>query len=257
MDLEDELGVRLLDRDNRNVHLTPAGRYLQSEVGQMQDRINRIRKNVQLIDRGEIGELRIGFVGSAMQILIPSALKKMDKDFPGIHANLQELSNSEQMDAILADKLDVGFVRSEHFSSGIAHLKVLEENFVLVLPNDHWMTSRNFKNIQQLKNEKFILFGTSYSQDYYDLIISVFLDHGFKPEVSHRSVHASTIFHLVESHLGIGIVPASLTTGFALNIRFIELKKIPQKTRLHMIWKSDNINQMLKNFTDYFKRSAN
>lgn len=105
----------------------------------------------------------------------------------------------------------------------------------------------------QLRQEKFILFGTSYSQDYDALILSIFSDHDYLPEVSHRSIHVSTIFHLVESHLGIAIVPSSLTSGFDLKIRFIELKNIRQKTKLYLIWKSDHAVPLLNNFLGFFK----
>jgi DNA-binding transcriptional LysR family regulator len=255
-ELEDDLGVLLFERNNRNVRLTRAGTFLRNESLLISDQLQRIRRNVQLINRGEEGELQIGFVGSAMQAIIPEALKKLNRDFPKIHSSLQELSNQEQIDAVLAHRLDVGFVRSEHFPVGIANKMVLEENFSLVVPDDHWMTLRKFKNIGQLRQEKFILFGTSYSQDYYALILSIFSDYDYLPEVSHRSVHASTIFHLVESHLGIAIVPSSLTAGFNLRIRFIELKNIRQKTKLYLIWKSGLTFPLLNNFLSLFKAGS-
>ncbi|MCB0669313.1 MAG: LysR family transcriptional regulator [Saprospiraceae bacterium] len=251
-ELEFELGISLFERNNRNVQLTPAGRYLKDQVGQLQERLTRIQRNVRRIGEGSTGELQIGFVGSAMQSVIPEALKKLNHLFPEIQTYLQELSNQEQIKAVLSEKLDVGFVRSEHFPVEISSQLVLEESFVLVLPKNHWLTTRKLINTERLKGEKFILFGTSYSLDYYELILSIFSGWGFKPEVSHRSVHAATIFHLVESQLGIAIVPASLTLGFDLKIKFIELKNIPQKTRLYMIWKSDHNNPLLDNFTALF-----
>lgn len=252
-ELEAEMGAMLFERSNRRVGLTAAGRYLKDQTIELQERVERMKRNVRLIGQGSVGELQIGFVGSAMQSVIPEALKKLHLQFPRIRTQLLELSNQQQVDAILSQKLDVGFVRSGHSAVGVTAKMVREENFVLVLPGDHWMTLEGFNDIGQLKEEKFILFGTSYSLDYYELILSIFTDAGFRPDVSHRSVHASTIFHLVESHLGIAIVPASLTLGFDLAIKFIPLKHIPQKTSLYMIWDASTRNKIVGNFTGLFE----
>jgi len=115
-----------------------------------------------------------------------------------------------------------------------------------VLPKSHSISSGNFKNISDLKEESFILFSSQYSHGYYDKIMSIFEDQGFSPKVAHESVHANTIFRLVENELGIGIVPSSLKQGFDLNIKFIDLKKIPQRTTLSAIWKEESRNPILE-----------
>ncbi len=102
----------------------------------------------------------------------------------------------------------------------------------------------------QLKDEDFILFSQEYSPLYYDTVMSICEDSGFSPKISHKSVHAQTIFKLVENSLGIAIVPTSLQYGFQMEVKFIELKKIPQKALLSVIWKTDNRNPALQNCMD-------
>jgi DNA-binding transcriptional LysR family regulator len=70
-------------------------------------------------------------------------------------------------------------------------------------------------------------------------------DKGFSPRITHKSVHALTIFKLVEAGLGVAIVPTSLKRGYDLNVRFIELGKIKQKTELYAVWKKGNRNAAL------------
>ena len=90
------------------------------------------------------------------------------------------------------------------------------------------------------------MFAQDYSPLYYDTIMSICEDAGFTPKVSHKSVHAQTIFKLVENNLGVAIVPTSLQYGFQMRVRFIELKNIPQKAVLSLIWKEDNRNPVLR-----------
>jgi DNA-binding transcriptional LysR family regulator len=46
----------------------------------------------------------------------------------------------------------------------------------------------------------------------------------------------------VERGLGVAIIPSALQYGFDLDVKFIELKNIPQRTTLSVIWKKANRN---------------
>ena len=137
------------------------------------------------------------------------------------------------------------------------HLQpIFEEHFSLVLPKQHSITTRNFKGVQQLKEEPFILFSSDYSSDYYNNIMSIFTDAGFVPKVSHKSIHANTIFRLVESGLGIAIVPHSLTLGAtkAIAIKIINLKDIRQRAVLSVAWKQHRHAPALKKVLKFLNR---
>lgn len=248
--LEESLGVSLLLRDKRSVSLTEAGKFLLREISFMQGHLEQSFQTAKLIDQGEEGEVRIGFVGSAMHGVIPNLLKTLSQDFPKIHTRLDQLGNQEQIEAVMQDQLDVGFIRSHQVPDGVARHEVLKEHFALVVPQRHELDISNFQHIGQLQAENFILFSRDYSYDYYELVMSIFEDHGFAPQVVHRSVHPSTVFRLVENGLGVAIVPNSLQYGFDLGIRFIPLDRIPQRTVLSAIWKKGNRNPVLPKFME-------
>ena len=96
------------------------------------------------------------------------------------------------------------------------------------------------------KKEDFILFEQSYSPDYFDQVMQIFKDSGSSPTISHNTVHASTIFKLVENNFGVSIVPSALQIGYTGNIKFIEMNKIKQRTVLSLAWNSGNRNPILK-----------
>jgi hypothetical protein len=75
----------------------------------------------------------------------------------------------------------------------------------------------------------------------------LFDDSGFTPLISHYTVNASSIFRLVENHLGISIVPTSLKFGYDIKVKFIELKKIQQRTTLKTTWNKISTNPILEN----------
>ena len=83
---------------------------------------------------------------------------------------------------------------------------------------------------------------------------------GFAPLISHYTVNASSIFRLIENNFGVSIVPTSLKLGYDMNIKFIELKNIPQRTTLRIVWNNTNTNPILKKILkviDYYRNNNN
>ncbi|WP_074406558.1 MULTISPECIES: LysR family transcriptional regulator [Aquimarina] len=244
--MEEIIGVALFVRNKRKVTLTAAGVYLKKELDYIFNHIDFTIRQTRLIDQGSNGEIRIGFLGSAMQTVIPELLVMVNKELPDIQFSLEEMSNHLQVEAVEKDQLDLGFVRLARVPEGIQKKTVHTDSFSMVVPLEHRLTSETFKSIAQVSEEHFILFSSDYSSLYYDKIMSICEDKGFTPKVTHKSVHAQTIFKLVESGLGVAIVPTSLQQGFDLGVKFLEIPKIPQKAILSVIWKKDNRNPALQ-----------
>ncbi len=248
--MEDELGIKLFKRHNRKVELTEAGLYLQQELKNNFRQLDDLIHHAKLLNSGINGHLNLGFVGSAMQKVIPDLLMKFRKSHPNITFSLNEIDNNQQVTALIKQEIDLGFVRIERVPKGLEMKPLFKDTFSLVLPKDHPINESNFKSLLQLKEEPFILFDPTYSESYYEKVMQIFDDAGFAPIVSHSTVNAISIYRLVENNFGVSIVPTTLKEGFDLNVKFIELKKIKQQTTLKIIWNNKNTNPILKNFLD-------
>jgi DNA-binding transcriptional LysR family regulator len=250
--MEEELGIKLFERHNRKVKLTNVGVYFKSEITRNLKNLDHIINHAKLLEEGKGGLLNLGYVGSAMQKIIPDLLLKFKKDHPNILFSLKEMDNKRQIENLFSQDIDVSFTRLERVSRGLNIQQVLKEPFCLVLPIDHSIDSTNFKDISQFKNESFILFDQEFSPSYHKKVMQIFDDSGFTPIVSHNTIHASTIYKLVENNLGIAIVPKSLQLKFYKNVKFIKLDKIPQRTILSIVWNKNNSNPILEIFLNYF-----
>jgi DNA-binding transcriptional LysR family regulator len=242
---EEELGVVLFERHNRKVVLTKVGEYLKVEFSLQIKILSHTLENAKLLHDGKKGALKIGYVGSAMQDVIPNLLLRFEKNHPNILFNLKEIDNQKQIEGLLSFSLDVGFVRLERVPRTLEIKSILKENFCLVLPKNHLISENNFKNLAQFKEESFILFDSKYSASYYEKVMQIFDDCGFTPLISHNTIHSSSIFKLVENNFGISIVPKSLAQKRGHKIKFIELDMIAQKTILSVIWNKKNTNPIL------------
>ena len=244
--LEDALGIVLFERHTRKVVLTKVGEYLKIEFSMQIKMLSHTLENAKMLQDGKQGALKIGYVGSAMQEVIPNLLLNFEKKHPNILCNLKEIDNQQQLEALLSFSLDIGFVRLERVPRALEIKPILKENFCLVLPTDHEIDSSNFKSLGQFKEESFILFDAQYSASYHEKVMQIFDDCGFTPLNSHNTIRSSSIFKLVENKLGISIVPKSLAQKRGHQIKFIELDLIAQKTTLSVIWNKKNTNPMLK-----------
>ncbi len=251
--LEFHLGTPLFIRDRREVHLTEAGTFFREQLTAPLNRLEYIFDQARRIGQGTSGEIRIGFLGSAMQDVIPGLLLSLKEQYPELHTSLEELSNRSQIRALLEERLDLGFVRLSDVPPELESIPVVRETFSLVVPEDHPIDTSRFRSVGQFQKDPFILFSPEYSPDYYRTILSICDEGGFRPRVSHKSVHAHTIFKLVAGGMGIAIVPTSLQYGFDLRIRFLELNSIPQRAVLYGVWKKDHRNRALDRCIEYLR----
>ena len=206
-----------------------------------------------MIDSGIEGEIALAYVGSAMQAIIPKLLLDFEEKHSNIIFNLKEMDNQSQVEGLLSLDLDIGFVRVEKVPKGLSLYPVLNESFCLALPISHHLNTDNFKDMSQLKNESFILFDSKYSPSYYEKVMQIFDGYGFIPNVTHNTIHADSIYKLVENNFGVSIVPKSLRLSHMSGIKFIELEDVPQKTTLSAVWNIENKNPAIQHFITVVK----
>lgn len=249
--LESILGVKLFDRTNRKVSLSIAGVLFLEESRSILTHFDKSLEHWQEALKGNEGQLKIGFVGSAMKYYLPPIIKQFTADYSKVGLTFEELTNLDQLKALEQDQIDIGFMRSNKVSSEMNIKSVYEENFSLVLPEDHHINESNFVNLGQLANEPFILYPNESSPMYFQQILNLCSEYNFSPNITHRAIHGATIFKLVENGMGLSIIPNSLRDEKNYRIRFIELKNTKSKTELFVFWKKNYKNPVLETFLKY------
>jgi DNA-binding transcriptional LysR family regulator len=98
-------------RTTRTSELTVAGKALMAEASELLAKMRMTIDTIRQIDRGEVGRLRVGIVGSAMWGPIPSLLEQFQTTYPRVTWTLHELGPNVQYEALRAKQIDVGFWR--------------------------------------------------------------------------------------------------------------------------------------------------
>lgn len=235
--LEAELGVQLFARTQRKVALTAAGEVLQQEAQQVLQQLEQAVSRTQQADRGEVGRLAIAFVSSAMYSLLPDYLKQFREQYPHVDIVLHELSTQEQIQGLLDDRLDVGFMRPPIEHDRLQSRSVLQEPLVAALPLNHKLASQRHLAIQALREELFVLFPRAMATRLYDQIISLCHQGDFSPTVVQQAAQMQTILSLVAAEIGVAIVPESLQNLQRRGVSFVPFKAATPQAEVCIVWK--------------------
>lgn len=233
---EQELGVQLFERNNKKVELTRYGTFLKKEGEKLFADILQIEKNLQLMKTNDQGKITIGYVGAVMFSFFPKVFNKLKSKFPNIHFILKELSNTEQIDALNKNLIDIGFVRGPLKLEGIESRKVESSTFSIVISETHPLTKKVKLSLSDLKNEAFIRFSKSCAPPMHNSLMKIFNNHGFEPLTVHETTQMNALLRLVESGFGFSIVPTSIKEGYDLGLLYYELKNEKEITEISMIY---------------------
>ncbi len=119
LELEDRLGVKLLERTTRQVRLTESGRYLLEEAQEIIGRIDVAETTVRLLASGTKAILRIGYTTITGHSLVPDIAREFRNTNPEVRLDLTYLTSPVQRDRILQDEIDLGFIEGHFHSSEI------------------------------------------------------------------------------------------------------------------------------------------
>jgi len=249
--LENEVGALLFKRSKRTVILTEAGIFFQKETNRILQDLNKTIIRAAQLHNGEAGEIRVTHASSAMNTVVPSFLVKVKHKWPNLKTIVQETSNFQQIEMLLARKTDIGIAPNILVPPEINSAILYKENFVLILPNNHSLSKKKFTDLSVLKNETFILPQLSTGIGYVEAILQICQGFGFKPKVAHESAHSIAVLRLVEAGLGISIEPMSSVRGANMNIKLVELKNLPQKVTMTLFWLRER-EEELSRFIEMF-----
>jgi len=243
--LERAIGVRLFERDNRRVTLTPAGEAFLSEARRLLALADNAPDLARRISAGSAGTVRIGFTAGSMFAVLPRLLRRIDERLPGIDVDLYEMVTREQVAALLAHELDLGLARPP-FDRDVFDSRVISrEELMVAVPDGHRLT-RNGGPVdpRELAGEPLIMHTADKARYFYDLIV------GLVPIREENVVHSVsqvlTMVWLVAAGRGIAFVPAAATSLNVEGVAYLPLAaRVDRPVELHLLWLRESRNPAL------------
>ena len=249
--LEREIGARLFERTNRRVELTSAGRLFLKEASEIIRKVDSAAALAERVHRGQLGELKIGFFGSAPFV---AEFQRLVFDFrrahPDVNLVLQETPTYQQVDAILDNRLDLGFVRPlQPRPASIQSVEISRERLMVVMRSDHPLASRDGElSVADLVSEPLVMYARSIGTGLYEKIVELYRDAGYPPITVQEAGATPTMIGLVAAGIGISIVPASLARLSFEGVRFVSLRDPKAQTAIWLAKRWDDRSTLVRQF---------
>ena len=249
MQLEKDIGVRLFNRTKRRVEITPAGLVFLAEARRIMTMSEDAVRRTVRADKGEIGRLAVGYIGSANYSLLPKVIREFRRRFQDVDLSLAEMNTSNQIEALRDGRIHVGFLRPPQGieNEGLSVEPVFREPLMVAMPRNRHIKDKTPIPLRMLAKESFIMIPRQRGPGFFDYIIALCQKEGFSPRIVLEASQFHTIIGLVAAEIGIAIVPATMQRSRFKGVVFRMLEG-GAETVLNMAWTSENPSLVLHNF---------
>lgn len=207
--LEAELGTKLFDRQASGVSLTPSGRAVLVDARKLLFHGQQLGDTAKSVLDGTGGILRIGFAGSTTYGVLQKLVPAFRAECPGVELVLREATSVAIVQELEDQALDIGLVRTPLLQATSATLvPLLKEDFVAALPRGHALEGKDPLQLADLANEAFLMYSPTAAAGLHSAALLACQRAGFLPRVSQQAAQVQTLLALVESGLGVALVPA-------------------------------------------------
>jgi len=205
-ELERQTGVKLLDRTTREVVLTPAGEQLAVRLERLLDELNSTLREAGRVGQQLSGTVRIAASQTISAHLIPQCIAHSNQRYPEIAFVLHDRPQQWVLESIRKGDVDFGIVIDPGAVSDLQCETVLSEPFFLLCRNDHAFARASSVAWQALQGQKLVL--QDYASGSRPLIDAALAHQDIEAIIVQEIGHPATLFPMVESGIGISILPA-------------------------------------------------
>lgn len=239
--IEQELGVILLERGNRVTRITEAGQVFLIEARRTLAQFERTLGNTRRAALGLTESLRLTFVDSTVNALLPGILRQFRLAHPQAEFHLQEATTAEQLIALRDDRADLGMVVLPITpQEGLQILPFLYDRMVLALPENHPLAAQQQVTLSSLAEQPWVLFPAHYGPGMHTAILQACAVAGFSPRIVQEARQMQTIGGLVAGGVGIALMPALFARLQSPGVVFRELSGTgsPVPYTLALAWRT-------------------
>lgn len=251
-DMEAMLGARLLNRTQRTVALTPAGRVLFKEAMQVVAQFDNAQRNTQREARGETGLVNLGYVASAAYSgVLQRHVQAFRSDCPNALLSVNEAVMPSLPRLVSEGQLDLGYVRAPlSLPDGVESIALIDEPFILALPAQCWLSQLPEITPAHLKDELFIL------PEQISGTLAAAERGGFVPRLGPQPGGLVAVLTLVSLGEGVAIVPDAVKGHIDLpNLVYRALDGFSATSNLSVVFRQYETAPMVRRFISLLGRA--
>jgi DNA-binding transcriptional LysR family regulator len=229
--LEAQLGERLLERKARApLRLTDAGELVATRARQALSTLTALQDDLASLRGHVAGSLRVAAIQSLSVTLLPKALARLAREYPGIKPSVRTLAAESIARAVASGRVDIGLLAGAPRSSlrGLSVKVLFEEPLVALMHRTDPLARAKRLRLAQLARRELVLVpdGTFLS----DIIHAACERAGFSPNVRLTLASAEALRETVRAGLGVTILPRGYAAPADRDLVFVPLTRpTPQR----------------------------
>jgi DNA-binding transcriptional LysR family regulator len=251
--LERRLGAKLFDRDSRGTEPTDIGALFLPEARAVLKRADEAVAVVERAVRGEIGSLRLAFLATTTNYLLPPVVRAVRRQLPDLSLTTDETTIALLVQGLTTGRYDVAFTRPP-LVDGLETRTLVSEPVCAVLPEDHPLADRTELSLLDLAGERWVMTPRSSWEPWHRAYDNDFQVGGFTPDVVQRAASAQGLLGLVAAGVGVTRLPRSARSLRRTGVVFVPLTG--QFAPTEMVWLPGNTSPALHRLLDVVTTAA-
>lgn len=249
MNLEREIGAKLLDRRGRKVELTEAGRVFLERARTILEGVAEAEVAAARAGSGETGHLSVGFTGMALYGVTPRIVKAFGEGHPGVDVALREMGTPAVADALLGRRADVGFLHPPARTDGLVVETVRSEPLILALPEGHELCELTEVPLTKLAEEGCVMVPNDEGPGLHEPIMGTCHASGVSPAAANGSAPSqATALGLVAAGAGVSLVWEGMRDARTVGVAYRPLAGEIPRLETAVAWRRDNPSPVLAAF---------
>ncbi|UAB94918.1 LysR family transcriptional regulator [Dactylosporangium vinaceum] len=220
--LERTVGARLLDRDTRGTRLTEPGRLFLAEARAVLDAADRAVAVARRAAAGEVGRLRLGFLASVANYMLPIVVRTCRERLPGVEVTTADVAIEPLVAGLRDGSFDLAFTRPP-LVPDLAVRALAREPVCAVLPAGHRLAGRAEVALADLAADPWVLTPRASWPPWHEQYDRDFAAAGFAPSVVQRAGTVPNLLGLVAAGVGVTRLAASARTLRDTGVVFVPI----------------------------------
>jgi DNA-binding transcriptional LysR family regulator len=247
--LEHQVGTPLLERNNRVVRFTAAGKAFFPEAARILRLADEAATTARRIAKGEKGSIAIGFTAAFGYGLLPEMVRRLHQQVTNISLTLKEMVTSEQLEALDSGQLDVGLMRPHPPHGGLATESLGREALMLAIPEKQARNWPKEPTLACLHQKPYLAYSPYEASYFYQLVQGCLDRERVEPDIVDYVPQIHTMLALVDSGVGVALTPE---TASRLHFEGVLLRRISMQplrpVEMVFSYRKDNDNPILEIF---------
>jgi DNA-binding transcriptional LysR family regulator len=205
--LEEEVQVRLFDRTKRWVRLTSAGRLFLEHARQVLTQVDGAVFAARQTTRGECHRLSVACTPWAGYLAIPHILRRFTEQHPNVRIEIQTLTALQQLRALKAGGIDVGFMWRNSADEDLQVDALLAHPLVVALPVRHRLAARAQVSPRELSSESYVTLAPDVAPVYSQAVRDYWEKAGVARKEQHTADRPHSVMELIAAGAGFALIP--------------------------------------------------